>query len=375
MGSSSSDDKAHKKPFRRVPVDKPPFTLNQLKKAIPPHCFHRSILTSFSYLLHDLFISSLLLLLAIYFIPSISFTPLRITVWLLYWSLQASFLGGLWVIAHECGHHAFSDYSIIDDIVGFVLHSFLMVPYFSFKYSHRQHHSNIASLDDDVAFVPKPKSKLLRFAKYFNNPIGTVLILLYYIPFGWCLYLLFSVTTPYSGFICHFDPFSPIFSSCQRIYVLVSDAGILSVCFLLYHLATCFSVSSVMIIYAGPLFILNAAFVVVTYLHHTHPALPHYDSDEWDWLRGSLSTVDRDYGVLNKVLHNITDTHVVHHLFTTIPHYHAVEATHAIKPLLGDYYRYDGTPILSALWREFRHCFFVQPEYSRPGVYWFTNKL
>ncbi|KAM0941509.1 putative oxidoreductase [Dioscorea sansibarensis] len=379
MGSAAAAaaadyDKGHN-PFRRVPVDKPPFTVSQLKKAIPPHCFHRSMLTSFSYLLRDLLICSVLLLLAIDVIPSIPFTPLRLAAWPLYWFLQAFSLGGVWVIAHECGHHAFSDYTLVDDVVGFVLHSFLMVPYFSWKYSHRLHHSHIASLDDDSGFVPKPKSKLLRFSKHLNNPVGTVLSLLYYVPFGWCLYLFFSITTPYPGFVCHFDPYSLIFSSGQRVYVLVSDAGILSVCFLLYRLSVSFSVSWIITIYACPLFIVYASFVIVTYLHHTHPALPHYDSSEWDWLRGCLSTVDRDYGLLNKVLHNITDTHVLHHLFSTIPHYHAVEATKAIKPLLGDYYRYDDTPIFAALWREFRYCFFVQPEYSRPGVYWFTNKL
>ena len=51
--------------------------------------------------------------------------------------------------------------------------------------------------------------------------------------------------------------------------------------------------------------------------------------------QGALCTLDRDYGVLNKVFHNITDTHVAHHLFSTMPHYHAMEATKAIKPLLG----------------------------------------
>ena len=52
--------------------------------------------------------------------------------------------------------------------------------------------------------------------------------------------------------------------------------------------------------------------------------LPHYESDEWDWLRGALSTVDRSYGpLLNTLHHHIADTHVAHHLVSTMPHYHA----------------------------------------------------
>ncbi len=33
--------------------------------------------------------------------------------------------------------------------------------------------------------------------------------------------------------------------------------------------------------------------VMITYLQHTHPNLPHYDDKEWDWLRGAMATVDR----------------------------------------------------------------------------------
>jgi fatty acid desaturase len=56
----------------------------------------------------------------------------------------------------------------------------------------------------------------------------------------------------------------------------------------------------------------------------SHAELPHYSDDEWDWLRGALATVDRSYGrLLNTLHHHIADTHVAHHLFSTMPHYHA----------------------------------------------------
>lgn len=50
--------------------------------------------------------------------------------------------------------------------------------------------------------------------------------------------------------------------------------------------------------------------------------------------RTGLSTIDRDFGIFNKIHHNI-ETHVVHHLFPTIPHYNLVEATEAAKSVLG----------------------------------------
>lgn len=46
---------------------------------------------------------------------------------------------------------------------------------------------------------------------------------------------------------------------------------------------------------------------------------------EWSYLRGGLTTVDRDYGWFNKIHHDI-GTHVIHHLFPQIPHYHLEEA-------------------------------------------------
>lgn len=55
-------------------------------------------------------------------------------------------------------------------------------------------------------------------------------------------------------------------------------------------------------------------------------------------MRGGLSTIDRDYGIFNKIHHDI-GTHVVHHLFPQIPHYNLVKATEAVKPVLGQYYR------------------------------------
>lgn len=120
-----------KKPLSRVPNTKPPFTVGQLKKAIPPHCFQRSLLTSLSYVVYDLSLAFIFYIATTYFhlLPH----PFSLIAWPIYWVLQGCLLTGVWVIAHECGHHAFSKYQWVDDVVGLTLHSTLLVPYFSWK--------------------------------------------------------------------------------------------------------------------------------------------------------------------------------------------------------------------------------------------------
>ena len=179
--------------MKRVPIEKPPFTLSQIKKAIPPHFFQRSVLRSFSYLIYDLTIAFCLYYIATDYFHNLPH-PLTFLAWPIYWAVQGFTLAGLWVIAHDCGHHAFRDYQLLDDNVGLVLHSALLVPYFSWKYSHRRHHSNTGSLERDEVFVPKQKSSIKWLSKYLNNPPGRVFTLAVTITLGWPMYLTFNVS-------------------------------------------------------------------------------------------------------------------------------------------------------------------------------------
>ena len=54
---------------------------------------------------------------------------LRFALWNVYAFAAGTVATGLWVIAHECGHRAFSDSNTVNDAVGLVLHSALLVPY------------------------------------------------------------------------------------------------------------------------------------------------------------------------------------------------------------------------------------------------------
>lgn len=143
----------------------------------------------------------------------------------------------------------------------------------------------------------------------------------------------------------------------------------------LFWAASVFGWTLIFWIYFVPYLWNNFFFITYTFLHHTHYDIPHYGDSEWSFVRGALATCDRDYGFLCHLHHRIGSTHVLHHLFKTIPHYHAAEATRAIRPVLGKYYNFDATNVWIALVREFIHCKYVDsiPNYPEQ-VYWYKQK-
>ena len=284
------------------------------------------------------------------------------------------------VVAHECGHGAFSAAPAVNDAVGLVLHSALMVPYFSWKHSHRRHHSNTGSVAKDEVFVPPIEADPAArgpWQQFLRTPLGRAGSILFALTLGWPAYLALNIAGrpyPSTAWVSHFDPASPIFSKRERASVVASDAGLVVAAAAVWGVAGVVGWGRVVALYGVPLLVTNAWLVTITLLQHTHPALPHYDDPDWAWLGGALSTVDRDYGwFLNAAFHHIADTHVAHHLFSSIPHYHAVEATAALKKVLGPDYARDERPVWLAVWQDFRTCYAVAPavEGKDNGAMWF----
>ena len=56
--------------------------------------------------------------------------------------------------------------------------------------------------------------------------------------------------------------------------------------------------------------------IMITYLHHTDPTLPHYRGKEWNFQRGAAATVDRNFlGWQGRFfLHDVAHYHVIHHV-------------------------------------------------------------
>ena len=123
--------------------------------------------------------------------------------------------------------------------------------------------------------------------------------------------------------------------------------------------------------------------MAITFLQHTDPSLPHYSPTTWTYTRGAAATIDREFGFIGRqLMHGIVETHVLHHYVSTIPFYHADEATEAIKPVMGKHYRSDveGGPIgfIKSLYSNLRQCQWVESmegaEGENQGVYFFRNR-
>ena len=379
-------------PAERQPTDAPPFTIGTLRKAIPPHCFERSLLRSSLSLALDLALAAALAAAATAGIPRIpaALSPLRALAWLAYWWFQGAVCTGIWVQAHECGHQAFSSSQAVNDSVGLVLHSLLLVrffffegfsrvvcllsflslfslffslsfsssllyaanssalhsralgiscifflflwmrvrfsllgslsfnfiflkknekvPYFSWKHSHRRHHSNTGSVDRDEVFVPPVRrsrrgsscgdcndggdsseekeeegkvkkmtelanasllSRALGSEQFLASAPGRLGAILFALTLGWPAYLCFNVsgrpTFPEGSWPNHFAPSSPIFTSRrERLEVAVNDAALAAVAAGLLFLGKSIGVGALLRLYFVPYLVVNAWLVTIT---------------------------------------------------------------------------------------------------------------
>lgn len=354
-------------------------TRAQVRAVIPPECFAPSLQRALAHLA----LSMAVVALPVWFAAtSLPMTWAWLPVWGLYAVVTGTAATGLWVIAHECGHGAFARNKTLQTTIGFVLHSALLVPYFSWQRSHSVHHAKTNHLDEGETHVParttngggradKRQRALLGEDAFTIVRIARTLLL------GWPAYLLAGATGgPARGTTNHFWPIgwfrTDLFPQRWHARVWASAAGVLAMLGLLTAWAAAAgSVVPVLLLYVGPYLVVNAWLVGYTWLQHTDVDIPHFEDPEWSWMRGAFQTVDRPYGPLVDLLHHrIGSTHVAHHIDHTIPHYRAAKATAAIAEAFPELYRYDPTPIPTALWRVGRDCIAVEPT---PDGWYYSN--
>jgi omega-6 fatty acid desaturase / acyl-lipid omega-6 desaturase (Delta-12 desaturase) len=190
------------------------------------------------------------------------------------------------------------------------------------------------------------------------------------------------------GGVNHFDPSSPLYEAKDAKLVLLSDLGLGIAVSILVMLGRTYGWSNMFVWYFVPYLwvnhwlgklslllqyqILIYPSVAITYLQHTDPTLPHYTGESWNYVRGAAATVDREFGFIGRqLLHGIIETHVLHHYVSTIPFYHADEATEAIKPIMGRHYRSNveggSLGFIQSMYKSARWCQWVEPSEGARG--------
>ncbi|KAK6194957.1 hypothetical protein SNE40_000481 [Patella caerulea] len=312
-------------------------TLSEIKAALPRHCFRPTVTESMYYVAKDIILVAAMFGLAQWLLGFKSYVLIALLT-PIYWFAQGTLFFSIFVLGHDCNHGSFSSYALLNDCLGTVLHTLVMTPYYPWKLSHRHHHNNTGNMDKDEIFYPVREKD--------NNKNSY--LPLFGLGFGWIAYL-------WKGFgprqMNHWIPSHPIFAR-HLLGCVLSIASIVLWLICLSFYASKMGLGNLLYHYAVPVFICGCYIVVVTFLHHSDLELPWYGDDSWDNVRGKLSSVDRDYGMIHDVIHTI-GTHQVHHLFPVIPHYHLREATKHFRKAFPQLVHIRNTPILPAFWEMF----------------------
>lgn len=355
----------------------------ELKSVIPKDCFQPETSKSLGYLSVSTVGTALCTAAGIKLLGLAGTSISTLPLWAAYASVTGTVAMGLWVLAHECGHGAFSKNAKLQDTIGFILHSLMLVPYFSWQRSHAVHHLYTNHMELGETHVPEPYeegkgSHAIRsfLVKKIGLKFWGGLQAFAHLTIGWPAYLMIGATGgPDRGMTNHFypnplttpkQPNKELFPGKWKQKVLASAAGVATTLGCLGAWTAKRGLGEVMALYGGPLIVVNAWLVLYTWLQHTDVDVPHFSGKDHSYVKGALTTIDRPYekldpwGAIDFLHHKIGSTHVAHHFDSGIPHYKAQAATDAIKQNYPDIYLHDPTPIPKALWRVCKGCAVVE---------------
>ncbi|XP_045202048.2 uncharacterized protein LOC123555506 [Mercenaria mercenaria] len=326
-------------------------TLIQIKAVIPTYLFETNLALSLYYVIKDILLMFVLYA-ALLILESMLPASFMCVIFPVYWYLQGTMLMAVFVLGHDCCHGSFSKYETINDVFGTILHSMVLTPYYPWKISHRNHHKNTGNIDKDEVFYPVRE----------RNDNGNNFAFLFGLGIGWFVYL-------WRGYhprnVCHLNPLESMF--CNHVTgCTLSIASLIGWVGCLYYYACSVGLWGLLKYYVIPELVFASWLLTVTFLHHIEEETPWYSDDNWNYVKGALSSVDRDYGWAHDVIHNI-GTHQIHHLFSRIPHYNLEDATRHFRKNFPELSRYRNDkifPTLLRLYKKFSSQFRIRNETS-----------
>ena len=111
--------------------------LAKIRKAIPKEAFEKSVVRSFYFMIFDYVIWFGSIFLMGQLAQSDLWTNFafwqKALALLVYWNVSGFFMWATFIIGHDCGHGTFSDSELLNDIVGHITHSSIMVPFYPWQ--------------------------------------------------------------------------------------------------------------------------------------------------------------------------------------------------------------------------------------------------
>jgi acyl-lipid omega-3 desaturase len=294
-------------------------TATAVRNAIPAVCFQKNVLISLMYMGFDMSV----LATALWVYPHVH----GVLGHLLYWNVYGFIAWALFVVGHDCGHGSFSDSSLANAVFGHLCHAPLLVPFYPWARSHKQHHmyhnhkdkdrSHPWLTDDEMKAYPLIMQLIL---PTFIGPLA-----------GFWIYLFWGMA-PDGSHIVWFGRLYEGASTGEKIKAMLSTALVGLWAYAVWQYCDR-SLALWWGLYGGVIAVCYLWLFMVTWFQHHNEDTLVYSQSEWTFVKGALETVDRFMGFgLDAVHHNITDGHVVHHFFfREIPHFRLAQATAALR--------------------------------------------
>jgi len=368
------------------PYELPKVTLKEIHEAVPKELYKRNTLKGIAcqWALRDVLFCASFYQVAKYIDPFadalrvMNVNPwavyaIKWSLWSMYWFFQGLVGGAFFCTGNDAGHGPLSDYQPINHTIGFIAHTLLLTPYYSWRHSHHLHHKAIGSKERDENYLPKTRNepnmasqesmKKADYEEIFGEtPVYTLLRVVIMQLLGSQLYNTLGRPLNPPG-TNHWFPSPTLFKRSDRGPIIITNIG-LSIWLAFLGVWT-YNTSLAIFIkyYFIPYLLTNHWIVMITYLQHTDPTIPHFRKDTWTFPRGASTTVDRPLlGWMGRFFLHVSHDHFAYHFFSLIPSYNGPELSKHVRKALGENYNSDSTNAWRALYRSFTNCEFVEDD-------------
>lgn len=312
-------------------------TLRKIRQAIPPECYQihegfalwslaRAVTTSLCFL---------------FLLTQLPLTANWELLWqlpllLILWFLFALSLVGLFVLGHDCGHHAFSKHRRRNYLVGHIAMSPFMLGFHNWRIAHNHHHAFTQMRNNDTdwpeqmvtqaEYQQQPWLKKAHSRVGFGTPVGLV--------------VAFWVSTARRLFIPLGFPqirLNQLFRQQLRfsnvVTLVCSTAAVSAIFYWGGWWVFCKY-------YLIPICIGNTVGSLFTMLHHTNADSLVFEPKDWTPFRGQVvSTFEVRFPWWMEYLCFDINIHLPHHLGPQIPWYHLRQASQALKDAYPEYHQ------------------------------------